>query len=123
MLSDEKAESEEDQEPPFELRNLMFSVPKGSFVAIVGRVGSGKVHRFDDCWAYNSSDFPSPFRVLCCRHLLTRCPRQVVGYAAFDALFFISYLPFSGYFWWEDCICSSVSLDSKRYYPRKYPIW
>ncbi|KAJ7658502.1 multidrug resistance-associated ABC transporter [Mycena rosella] len=31
-----------EEEKPFELKNLKFSVPKGSFVAIVGRVGSGK---------------------------------------------------------------------------------
>lgn len=31
------------EEKPFELNNLKFSVPRGSFVAIVGRVGSGKV--------------------------------------------------------------------------------
>ncbi|KAJ7353075.1 multidrug resistance-associated ABC transporter [Mycena albidolilacea] len=31
-----------EEEKPFELRNLKFSVPKGAFVAIVGKVGSGK---------------------------------------------------------------------------------
>jgi hypothetical protein len=31
------------EEKPFELRDVKFSVPKGAFVAIVGRVGSGKV--------------------------------------------------------------------------------
>ncbi|KAF7373644.1 Oligomycin resistance ATP-dependent permease YOR1 [Mycena sanguinolenta] len=30
------------EEKPFELTNLKFSVPKGAFVAIVGKVGSGK---------------------------------------------------------------------------------
>ncbi len=35
--------SEKEEEKPFELKNLKFSVPRGSFVAIVGRVGSGKV--------------------------------------------------------------------------------
>ncbi|TFK67200.1 multidrug resistance-associated ABC transporter [Pluteus cervinus] len=34
--------SEKEEEKPFELKNLKFSVPRGSFVAIVGRVGSGK---------------------------------------------------------------------------------
>ncbi|RDB26371.1 Oligomycin resistance ATP-dependent permease YOR1 [Hypsizygus marmoreus] len=34
--------SEKEKEKPFELTNLKFSVPKGAFVAIVGRVGSGK---------------------------------------------------------------------------------
>lgn len=32
-----------EEEKPFELRNLKFSVPKAAFVAIVGKVGSGKV--------------------------------------------------------------------------------
>ena len=32
-----------DQETPFELKNLKMSVPKGAFVGIVGPVGSGKV--------------------------------------------------------------------------------
>ncbi|KAF9067926.1 multidrug resistance-associated ABC transporter [Rhodocollybia butyracea] len=31
-----------DDEKPFELKNLKFKIPKGSFVAIVGTVGSGK---------------------------------------------------------------------------------
>ncbi|TFK62549.1 P-loop containing nucleoside triphosphate hydrolase protein, partial [Pluteus cervinus] len=31
-----------EEEKPFELKNLKLSVPRGSFVAIVGRVGSGK---------------------------------------------------------------------------------
>lgn len=30
------------EEKPFELRDLQLNVPRGSFVAIVGRVGSGK---------------------------------------------------------------------------------
>ena len=35
----------EKEEPPFSLNNLQFEVPKGAFVAIVGRVGCGKVSR------------------------------------------------------------------------------
>ncbi|KAG6856152.1 hypothetical protein H0H87_007058 [Tephrocybe sp. NHM501043] len=35
-------EGSTEDEKPFELKDLKFSVPKGSFVAIVGRVGSGK---------------------------------------------------------------------------------
>lgn len=34
------------EEKPFELKNVKFKVPKGSFVAIVGRVGSGKVMQY-----------------------------------------------------------------------------
>lgn len=41
-LDDEKA-SGKTAEKPFELMNLKMTVPKGSFVAIVGKVGSGKV--------------------------------------------------------------------------------
>jgi ATP-binding cassette, subfamily C (CFTR/MRP), member 1 len=36
-------EKKNDQEIPFELKNLKMSVPKGAFVGIVGPVGSGKV--------------------------------------------------------------------------------
>jgi ABC-type multidrug transport system fused ATPase/permease subunit len=32
-----------DDDNPFELKNLKINIPKGSFVAIVGQVGSGKV--------------------------------------------------------------------------------
>jgi ATP-binding cassette subfamily C (CFTR/MRP) protein 1 len=35
----------EEEEPPFSFRDLRFEVPKGAFVAIVGRVGCGKVSR------------------------------------------------------------------------------
>ena len=41
----EKAEIVDVEEKPFELKDLKFRVPKGAFVAIVGRVGSGKVRR------------------------------------------------------------------------------
>jgi ATP-binding cassette, subfamily C (CFTR/MRP), member 1 len=37
------AEQNAADETPFELKNLKLQIPKGSFVAIVGRVGSGKV--------------------------------------------------------------------------------
>jgi ATP-binding cassette subfamily C (CFTR/MRP) protein 1 len=40
---EKKDVGEKDQETPFELKNLKMSVPKGAFVGIVGRVGSGKV--------------------------------------------------------------------------------
>ncbi|KIK63265.1 hypothetical protein GYMLUDRAFT_40975 [Collybiopsis luxurians FD-317 M1] len=39
---DDTKEKEEEEEKPFELKNLKFSVPRGSFIAIVGTVGSGK---------------------------------------------------------------------------------
>lgn len=32
-----------EREKPFEMKDLKLSIPKGAFVAIVGRVGSGKV--------------------------------------------------------------------------------
>ena len=40
----QEKEREKDKPPdkPFELRNLKLRIPKGAFVAIVGRVGSGK---------------------------------------------------------------------------------
>lgn len=36
-------EKDKEEEKPFELNNLKLNIAKGSFVAIVGRVGSGKV--------------------------------------------------------------------------------
>ena len=38
----EKEKAEERKEKPFELKDLRLQVPKGAFVAVVGRVGSGK---------------------------------------------------------------------------------
>jgi ATP-binding cassette subfamily C (CFTR/MRP) protein 1 len=35
--------TEKEEEPPFSFHDLRFEVPKGAFVAIVGRVGCGKV--------------------------------------------------------------------------------
>ena len=41
----EKGEDEKEkaEDQPFELTDLRLKIPKGSFVAVVGRVGSGKV--------------------------------------------------------------------------------
>jgi len=41
--------TEKQEEPPFSLKDLRFEVPKGAFVAIVGRVGCGKVSREITC--------------------------------------------------------------------------
>ena len=38
----EGKEKEKEEEKPFELKDLKMRIPKGAFVAIVGRVGSGK---------------------------------------------------------------------------------
>ena len=38
------------EEKPFELNNLKIKVEKGAFVAIVGRVGSGKVSLLFPTW-------------------------------------------------------------------------
>ena len=40
---------EKEEEPPFSFHNIRFEVPKGAFVAIVGRVGCGKVSREVTC--------------------------------------------------------------------------
>ncbi|KAJ2916152.1 hypothetical protein MD484_g4261, partial [Candolleomyces efflorescens] len=39
---DEKTETSSQEEKPFELKNLNLKIPKGAFIGIVGRVGSGK---------------------------------------------------------------------------------
>jgi ABC-type glutathione transport system ATPase component len=41
--ANEEIESNPESEKPFELTDIALRVPKGSFVAIVGRVGTGKV--------------------------------------------------------------------------------
>jgi ATP-binding cassette, subfamily C (CFTR/MRP), member 1 len=41
--------TEKEEEPPFTFSDLRFEVPKGAFVAIVGRVGCGKVSRGVNC--------------------------------------------------------------------------
>jgi len=69
-------EKQEEEEKPFELRDLKFSVPKGSFVAIVGRVGSGKV-----CFSLLSPFFSVTLLIYVCRarsfkRLLGRCGRR-----------------------------------------------
>jgi len=45
--ADEERESNPESEKPFELTDIALRIPKGSFVAIVGRVGSGKVRMRD----------------------------------------------------------------------------
>lgn len=42
---DEKVKPEVEEEKPFQLKNMKLTVPRGAFVGIVGRVGSGKVDK------------------------------------------------------------------------------
>ena len=39
----EEKDKEDEKERPFELKNLNFVIPKGAFIGIIGKVGSGKV--------------------------------------------------------------------------------
>jgi ATP-binding cassette, subfamily C (CFTR/MRP), member 1 len=41
--------TEKEEEPPFSFSDLRFEVPKGAFIAIVGRVGCGKVSQGVNC--------------------------------------------------------------------------
>jgi len=43
---DGETEREDETEKPFELNNLNFVVPRGAFIGVVGRIGSGKVSQF-----------------------------------------------------------------------------
>ena len=47
--NDDSLSTEKEEEPPFSFKDLRFEVPKGAFVAIVGRVGCGKVRREVTC--------------------------------------------------------------------------
>jgi hypothetical protein len=43
-LSEKDSQKEAPQDAPFALLDLKMAVPRGAFVAIIGTVGSGKVH-------------------------------------------------------------------------------
>lgn len=47
-----------EEEPPFSLKDLKLEVPRGAFVAIVGRVGSGKVGLSHSDLKHISQHFP-----------------------------------------------------------------
>lgn len=60
---DEKAEEEssekekgKEDEKPFELKGLRMVVPRGAFVGVVGRVGSGKVRILCPCFWFSETD-------------------------------------------------------------------
>ena len=67
-----------EQETPFELKNLKLSIPKGAFVGIVGRVGSGKVWFWIKFWEFELDllTIPLPIRAPYCKHLLEKCAGQ-----------------------------------------------
>lgn len=48
--ADSEKEVQKLDEKPFELKGLKMSIPKGAFVGIVGRVGSGKVRTPYSCY-------------------------------------------------------------------------
>src|SRR5215471_18264014 len=54
-----------DEEVPFELIDISLRIPKGSFVAIVGHIGSGKV-TLDTC--QNSNAVLNSLRALFSKH-------------------------------------------------------
>jgi len=43
---DGETQRDDETQKPFELNNLNFVVPKGAFIGVVGRIGSGKVSQF-----------------------------------------------------------------------------
>ena len=57
----EEKDKDEGAEHPFELNNLKFVIPQGAFVAIIGRVGCGKVQinllaiMWCGCWLFSPS--------------------------------------------------------------------
>ena len=74
-LKNTDKESEKEKEKPFELNNLNFVVPKGAFIGIVGRVGSGKVSQL---LFLIRRDLTTIFRVLCFKLWSGRCVEQEV---------------------------------------------
>ena len=66
-VSGEVKDTEKEKEKPFELKGIELKIPKGSFVAIVGRVGSGKVR--------SSLVFPFFPGLTCARYCRVPCFR------------------------------------------------
>lgn len=71
---DSEKEVQKLDEKPFELKGLKMSIPKGAFVGIVGRVGSGKVR---DLLLPSEMGLINLFRVLLFKHLLAKCGGRV----------------------------------------------
>jgi ATP-binding cassette subfamily C (CFTR/MRP) protein 1 len=57
MITGNNDITEKEEEPPFSFSDLRFEVPKGAFVAIVGRVGCGKVSWEVTCPYFESSKY------------------------------------------------------------------
>ena len=110
------------EEKPFELKNVKFSVPKGAFVAIVGRVGSGKVCSL------------VPIQRL--HMLISFAPELVTSRAhwrnaenarrGIDPCRYVSALTNDlsvGCLWWNRLVRTADGLDSKRNPTRERCIW
>lgn len=95
VATPKSAADKEKEEKPFELKDVNIRVPKGSFVAIVGRVGSGK-----------SSLLQAMIGEM--RRVKGEVRRMPLLRQVFKFLII-------GYLWWRRSVRATNSLDYERY--------
>jgi hypothetical protein len=111
-----------EEEKPFELRNLKFSVPKGAFVAIVGKVGSGKVRWTGCLWTVHVAH-PECIQSSILQGLIGEM-RRTAGTVCLFSSFSLIHSDYpawvSGGFRRHDVIRSSDCVDSKRHFATEH---
>ena len=120
--ADEKGgkDKKDETEKPFELKNLNFKVPRGSFAVILGPIGSGKVGH--TCWSAVPSCSPHTAPQSSLMQALVGEMRRTRGHvrrsgAAVQA-FADSSLPDRPFL--VSRLCAAERLDHERYAPREH---
>jgi ABC-type multidrug transport system fused ATPase/permease subunit len=101
-------ETSSQEEKPFELKNVNLKIPKGAFIGIVGRVGSGKSSLLQALIGEmrKTKGHVSIVSVpLCCRIILTY------------------WHAFLGRVRWYCSVCSANTLDPERVSPTECVVW
>ena len=110
-----------DNEEPFMLNNLRLKVAKGAFVAIIGRIGSGKVIHIYCHREWISSSIELYFTS---GHWRNAQNKWACGSYRFLRLRGIStHCMFLGYVWWVDSVCTPKPLDPQCHTTRKRGVW